>query len=216
MDTLESIRTRRSIRKYKDQPVEWDKVVQILEAGKFAPNAGNLSNFKFIVVRNEASRRQLAQAALQQTWMGKAPVHIVISSEPEKSKRFYGVRGERLYTIQDCAAVAENMLLAAHSLGLGACWVGAFNEETVKRALGFPESFVLHMIITIGYADETPEMPPKYRIEHIVFLETWGRKKNIPFSSMGWLSTRVEKGVKDTIKGVKKTINKIKEKRKQQ
>src|SRR3989344_2376362 len=111
MDIFEAIRTRRSIRKYLDRPVEWDKVVSILEAAKFAPNAGKLSNFKFIAVREEEQRKKIADACLQQQWMAKASVHIAIISEPEKSKRFYGIRGERFYTFQDCAAAAENMLL---------------------------------------------------------------------------------------------------------
>jgi nitroreductase len=209
MDVFDCIRTRRSVRRYKDQPVEWDKVITVLEAGKFAPNAGNISKFKFIIVRDEALRRQLSEASFNQSWMADAPVHITICSEPVKSKRFYGVRGQRLYTIQDCAAAAENMLLAAHSLGLGACWVGAFDESKVRIIHHLPETIQAHSIITIGYPDETPEMPPKYRIEHVVFLDKWGRKKNIPFSSMGWWSARWEKGVKDAAKGIKKQVKQV-------
>lgn len=213
MDVFECIRTRRSIRKYKDKTVEWDKVVSILEAGKFAPSAGNLQNFKFIVVKEEEIRKKLAEAAFNQTWMETAPIHIIICSEPVKSKRFYGIRGERLYTIQDCAAAAENMLLTAHFLGLGACWVGAFDEDKVRRIQNLPETIMVHSIITIGYADEAPEMPPKYRIEHVVFINKWGSRKHIPFSTMGWWSARWEKYAKDAVKGVKKMAKKIKEKK---
>jgi|TARA_B100001971_G_C18167463_1_gene525078 SagB-type dehydrogenase family enzyme len=212
MDVFECIRTRRSIRKYKDQPVEWDKIVSVLEAGKFAPSAGNLQNFKFIVVKDEAIRKKMADAAHNQTWMEIAPVHIIICSDPSKSKRFYGARGERLYSIQDCAAVAENMLLVAHSLGLGACWVGSFDEDKIRKVQNLPETIQVHSIITIGYADETPQMPPKYRIEHVVFLDRWGGRKHIPFSSMGWWSTRWEKYAKDAAKGVKKGVEKIRQK----
>ena len=210
MDIFEAIRTRRSIRKYLDRPVEWDKVVSVLEAAKFAPNAGNLSNFKFIAVREEEQRKKIADACLQQQWMAKAPVHIAIISEPEKSKRFYGIRGERFYTIQDCAAAAENMLLVAHSLGLGACWVGAFQEDKVRDILSLPEQIMVHTIITLGYPAEKPVMPAKYRIEHMVFLEKWGQKKNIPFSSMGWWSVRAEKAVKNASKKLKKMADRFK------
>ena len=203
MDVFEAIRTRRSVHKYADKPVDWDKVVTILEAGKFAPNAGNLSNFKFITIRDEDARKKIANACLQQHWMAQAPVHIAIVSEPEKSRRFYGVRGERFYTIQDCAAAIENMLLTAHSLGLGSCWVGAFQEEKLRELLQLPESIMIHAVIVIGYAAEKPVMPPKYRIEHYVFLEKWGQKKNIPFSSMGWWSVRTEKAVREAGKKLK-------------
>lgn len=200
MDVFECVRTRRSIRKYKDKPVEWDKIVTILEAGRFAPSAGNLQNTKFIVIKDQETRKKVSEAALNQKWMIKAPIHIIVCSEPEKSKRFYGIRGERLYTIQDCAAAIENMLLTAHSLGLGACWVGAYEEDALKRIINPPEQAVTHAIITIGYTDEQPVMPPKYRIEHYVFLEKWGLRKKIPLSSAGWWSVRVKKAVEDTKK----------------
>lgn len=209
MEVFECILTRRSIRKYKDKPVEWDKVVNILEAGRVAPSAGNLMNIKFIVIKDEEIRKKLAEAALGQKWMIKAPIHIVVCSEPEKTKRFYGIRGERLYTIQDCAAAIENMLLTAHSLGLGACWVGAYEEDMVRRIINLPEQAATHAIITIGYADEKPVMPPKHRLEHVVFLEKWGQRKKIPLSSSGWWSIRVKKAVDDTKKKMSKLGEKL-------
>lgn len=206
MEVFDCIRTRRSIRKYKDKPVEWDKVVTILEAGRLAPSAGNLQNIKFIVIKDQETRKKVAETALNQKWMEKAPVHIVVCSEPEKSKRFYGIRGERLYTIQDCAAAIENMLLTAHSLGLGACWVGAYEEDALRRVINPPEQAVTHAIITLGYADEEPVMPAKNRIEHFVFLDKWGQRKKVPLSSAGWWSVRVKKVVDDTKKSIKKKL----------
>ena len=204
MDTLECIKTRRSVRKFKDKAVEWEKVVNILHAGRLAPSAGNLQNWKFIAIREEENRKKIAEAALQQKWMEKAPVHILIIAEPEKAQRFYGVRGERLYTIQNCAAVAENMLLAAHAQGLGACWVSAFDEDTIRRAVNLPEDAIAHAIIVIGYSDENPVMPPKARIEHITYIERWwNRRKIAPY---GWYSLYVEKGAKDAGKFLKKMV----------
>ncbi len=133
MNTEECIKTRRSVRKYKDKQVDWDLITNILDAGKFAPSAGNIQNWKFIVVRKEDVIKKLAKASFDQDWMEDAPVHIVVVGEPEKASRFYGARGERLYTIQSCAAAVENMLLVANELGLGSCWVGAFDESKVHR-----------------------------------------------------------------------------------
>ena len=210
MEVFEAIITRRSVRRYQGKPVEWDKVITILEAGKFAPSAGNLQNFKFVAVRDEDIRKQIAESCLQQTWMTEAPVHIIVLSEPEKIKRFYGIRGERLYDIQGGGAVIENMLLTAHSLGLGSCWVGAFDEGKIRDIQNLPEDIAVHGIVTIGYSAEKPQMPPKYRIEHIVFIEKWGQRKKIPYSSMGWWSVRLEKAVKDAKKAVKKGIKEFK------
>ncbi|MBS3097323.1 nitroreductase family protein [Candidatus Woesearchaeota archaeon] len=210
MDTLECIKTRRSVRKYKDKPVEWEKIVNILHAGKSAPCAGNIQNWKFIVIRDEANRKKVAKAALEQGWMEDAPVHIIVIAEPEKAARFYGTRGERLYTIQNCAAAVENMLLAAHAQGLGACWVGAFNEDEIMYTTNLPEEAIAHAIITIGYADEKPPMPPKNRIEHVTYLEKWWNRRKVP--PYGWYSVNVEKGVKGAKKFFEKISKKVKNK----
>ena len=159
MEVFECINTRRSIRNYLDIPVEWDKVGTILEAGRLAPNSGNIQDYNFIVVQDEEKRKTIAEASLRQHWMSKAPVYIVVCADLKKSERFYGVRGNRLYSIQNCAAAIENMLLTANSLGLGACWVGAFDENVVSRVLGIPDYARPQAIITIGYSDEKPKTP---------------------------------------------------------
>src|SRR3989338_7750896 len=100
MDTIECIKTRRSIRKYTSEAVEWEKVTLCIEAAKSAPSAGNLQNWKFVVVKQDAKRQAIAEACLQQYWMSQAPVHIVVFALPDRAVRFYGVRGERMYTIQ--------------------------------------------------------------------------------------------------------------------
>ncbi|MBI2546675.1 nitroreductase family protein [Candidatus Woesearchaeota archaeon] len=200
MDTLEVIYTRRSIRKYRDIPVEWDKVGKILEAGRAAPSAGNIQAWKFVVITDPAKIRMLAEAALQQYWMGSAKVHIIVVSQFEKHRRFYGVRGERLYAIQDCAAACQNMLLAAHYLGLGACWVGAFDEDGVKRAVMMPEQARPQAIITLGYADEEPPVPTKYKLEQVTMIERWKMGQQIKdiAITMGYPSLKVGKYIEKT------------------
>jgi SagB-type dehydrogenase family enzyme len=211
MDVFEAIRTRRSIRKYKDKAVAWDNIVTIMQAGKYAPSAGNLQNWKFIYVKTDAKRKDIAKACLGQEWMEIAPVFIVVVAEPEKAERYYGTRGERLYTIQGCAAAMQNMLLTAHNLGLGACWIGAFDEDEIWRILNLPEEKTVQGVITIGYADEAPEPPPKYRIEHMTFAEKWWGRVEAPKSHLGWWSLYNKKMVEEGTKLVKKTHKKVKE-----
>ena len=180
----EAIKNRRSIRKYLQAPVEWDKIGQILEAGKAAPSCGNLQDWRFIVILDQKKREQIAESCMQQHWMARAPVHIIVVGEPEKSKRFYGIRGERLYTIQDCAAAVQNMLLMAHALGLGSCWVGAFDEDALRNLVSMPNEIRPQAIVTIGYADEQPPEPPEYTLENIMYFREYGgqgnRVKDIP------------------------------------
>ena len=212
MEVFDCIRTRRSIRKYKDKPVPWDNIVEIMQAGKFAPFAGNIFNCKFIVVKNEDKRRGIAEASAQQYWMQDAPIHIVMAGEPEKAERYYGTRGVRLYTIQGIAAAIENMLLTAHSLGLGACWIGAFDEAEIRRICNLPEHVDVHAIITIGFADEFPEMPPKYRIEHAMYFEKWWGRIEPPKTAIGMWSPPIQRGIQETHKKIKKAVGKLKEK----
>ena len=212
MDVFECIRPRRSIRKYKDKQVPWDNIVTVMQAGKYAPSAGNLQNWKFIVVKSDEKRKAIAKACLDQEWMENAPIHIVMVGEPEKAERYYGTRGRRLYTIQGVAASIQNMLLTAHSLGLGSCWVGAFDEDEIRRILNLPEVVDAHAVIVIGYADEKPEMPPKYRIEHMVFFEKWWGRVEPPKTFIGWWSLYNKRIVDESKKLAKKTGKRIREK----
>ncbi|MBU90781.1 hypothetical protein CMO94_04515 [Candidatus Woesearchaeota archaeon] len=211
MEVFDAIRSRRSIRKYKDKQVAWDNIVTIMQAGKYAPSAGNLQNWKFIVVKNDETRKAIAKACLQQEWMEVAPVFIVVVAEPEKAERYYGSRGARLYTIQGCSAAIENMLLTAHSLGLGTCWIGAFDEDEIWRVLGLPEEKSVQAVITIGYADENPEPPPKYRIEHMMFFEKWWGRLEFPKTHLGWWSAGNKRIVDEGKKLAKKVHKKVKE-----
>ncbi len=220
MDVSECIRTRRSIRKYKDKPVPWEIIVDVLQAGKYAPFAGNIFNVKFIVIKNENKRKAIAEASSQQYWMQDAPIHIVVVGEPEKAERYYGTRGARLYTIQGAAAAIENMLLTAHDLGLGSCWIGTFDEDEIRRLCNLPEHVNVQGIVMIGYSDENPSPPPKYRIEHAIFFEKWWGRIEGPKTGLGmWspylknVTTRIHKKVKKDIdKAIKNVKGKFKKK----
>ena len=212
MDTFEAILTRRSIRKFKDESVDWDKVGDILEAGLAAPSAGNLQNWKFIVVQDEEKRKAIAEACLEQYWMQNAAIHIVIVSEVQKARQFYGVRGERLYAVQNCAAAAENMLIAAHSLGLGACWVGSFDEDKVRKICRVPDYVRAEAVLAIGIPNETVPPPNKYRLHDMVHLESWESKIKDPLWIMKEHAWSVENKLKRQAKKVDKKMSTLAEK----
>lgn len=173
MEVFHCINKRRSVRKYLDKPVEWGKLMDILDAGRMAPSAGNLQNWKFIVCANPAKKEEVARACVDQLWISHAPVLIIVCEEPKHSESLFGQRATRLYNIQNCAAAAENMLLAATALGLGSSWIGAFDEEKVKDIFSASADIRPQVIITIGYADEEPPMPDKLNLETIVYFEKW-------------------------------------------
>lgn len=160
MTILEVIKQRYSVRRFKPLVVEEEKIKQILEAARWAPSAGNLQPWYFYVVRDRTLREQLAAAALQQGFVAAAPVCIVVCAVPEQSARVYGRRGVELYCLQDTAAAIQNMLLTAVSLGLGTCWVGAFQVEEVKKALALPPGHEPVALIPLGYPDDEPARRP--------------------------------------------------------
>jgi nitroreductase len=225
MDVFEAILNRRSVRKYLDIPVEWDKIGMIMEAARVAPSAGNVQDWRFVVVTKPETRKELASAALSQDWISMAPVHVVVVAMVEKIKRHYGLRGERLYTIQDSAVAATHMMLAAHSLGLATCWIGAFDEGRFHRILNLPEHVRPQILLTLGYPDEKPPMPPRYPIESLVYLEKYthgssvGRIKDMgkvlwDFNILGKAMENAKKDAKDLEKvtrtGRKELFDKIK------
>ena len=174
MEVLEAIRTRRTIRGFSKSPVEFDKISLIVESATFAPNCGNIQNWKLIVVTNKEIIKDLHNYCLDQYWISSAQVLIVVCGLPDLAQHKFGVRGERLYTTQNSAAAVENMLLTAHALELGSAWVGAFDEEKIKHIFGIPETARPQAIIALGYPDyDIPEkiMQP---IESQVYFDKYG------------------------------------------
>jgi nitroreductase len=159
---------RRSIRAFeRSENVSDEQVQQLLQAAIAAPSAGNMQPWFFYVVRDLDVRRRLAQAAWGQGFVAEAPVAIVVCAEPERSARRYGDRGRELYCLQDTAAATANILLTAVALGLGACWVGAFDEETAAQALNLPPTQRPVAILPIGYPAESPSRRPRRPLSEV-------------------------------------------------
>ncbi|OPY26068.1 MAG: nitroreductase A [Methanocella sp. PtaU1.Bin125] len=167
MDVSTAIEGRRSIRSYRGDAVPDDALAKILYAAQMAPSAGNLQGREFIVVRDPQTKRMISDAALKQRFIEEAPVCIVTCTNLPRTKRKYGKRAD-LYVVQDAAASVMSMMLQAFALGLGTCWVGAFDENAVARALGLPAEVRPVAIMPLGVPDEAPEAPPRLgkQIEH--------------------------------------------------
>jgi nitroreductase len=163
MNILDIIINRRSVRDFTDQQIPESAIDALTEALRWAPSAGNLQSRKFYFVFNEDIRNKLAQSGLRHdfvSFIARAPLVVVACADLGISSR-YGERGKHLYCIQDTAASVQNLLLAAHDLGLGTCWVGAFKEEEVKEILNLPDNHRPVVIIPVGYPAQTPKAPPR-------------------------------------------------------
>ena len=144
----------------------------ILDAGRMAPSAGNLQPCHFVVIQDPAVKAKVQQAALEQELIGSAPVVIAVCVEPERSSH-YGDIGRNYLCLLDAANATENMLLAAHTLGYGTCWVGGFLQPAIKEVLGLLEDVHVVSLIPLGIADEKPEVPPRRPLENMVRWEKW-------------------------------------------
>lgn len=170
LDVLEAIRTRRSIRSYLDKPVEDEKLQKILEAARLSPSAVNFQPWDFVVVQEKAAKERLLQA-YNRAWFAKVPVVIVVCASPEKAWR--RIDGEEFWKV-DAAIAAQSMVLAATSEGLGTCWICAFDEKTVKEALGVPENVRVVALLALGYVAEKKEpVTERKTLEQIVHFDHW-------------------------------------------
>lgn len=216
MELQDAIKNRRSIRKFLSIPVEWSKICAMLDAARLAPSAGNVQDWRFIVVTERDRISKLADAALGQKFIEQAPVVIVVCSDLDYINKHYGERGEELYSIQNCAAAIQNMFLTATELGLGTCWVGAFDENAVNRILTIPETVKPMAILPIGYPDEKPRAPHRYPSTDVVYFEKYGNQIRDRSAVLGLFGKSVEKSVKKTIASAKEkakvVVKKLKKK----
>lgn len=169
MDFWQVVEERHSVRAFDPEvDVPQEMVEEILKAAIRAPTAGNRQPWHFYVVRNKQRREGLVAAAYDQRFVGQAPVVIVVCADADKSAGRYGDRGRELYCLQDTAAAIEHILLAAVALGLGGCWVGAFNENLAAQVLNLPKKHRPVAILPIGRpARRRPEMSPRQSLESV-------------------------------------------------
>lgn len=219
METLEAINQRRSVRKYLEKPVEFEKITTIIDAARKAPSAGNLQDWNFIIVTEKDLIRQIASYSVEQYWIQTAPAVIIVCGLPEKHEMYYGLRGKRLYNVQDCAAAIENVLLAATDLGLGTCWVGAFEEEKLRALFAIPSDVRPQAVITLGYSDDDLQERSLIPIENITFFNRYGMKVErlhivLRDYSVEWArqGNKLKSGFKDTGRKLKEEFHKITEK----
>ena len=161
------------MRDFTDQEIPESAIDILIEALRWAPSAGNLQSRKFYFVFNKDIRKKLAQAELKQnlaSFVAHAPLVVVACVDHHSASR-YGDRGKHLYCIQDTAASIQNLLLAAHDLGLGTCWVGAFKEESIMGILDLPDNLRPVAIVPVGYPARTPKAPDRVsKIEAVKLL----------------------------------------------
>lgn len=168
MEVLDVIQKRYSVRKYLDRSVEEDKLERVLEAARLAPSASNRQIWRFVVVRDTERRQALAEAA-GQAFLAEAPVVIAGCAADTSRVMRCGVPCH----IVDVAIALEHIALQAVAEGLGTCWIGAFDQEAARAAIGVPAEVEIVELMPLGYP--ATEMPPKSRhpLQDIVMYDHW-------------------------------------------
>lgn len=174
MTVVDVIKTRRSIRKYKPHPLPEEHLKTILEAGRLAPSAGNRQPWRFIVVRDPAKKKELAEKASNQHWIGDAGAIVVALSMPKDDPSVYERWVER-----DVMTAVEHMVLTAWELGYGSCWIGAFKQQDIKEALGVPDNYWVINLLPIGVPDQTPDARGRKPFREIFYGEEFGKELKI-------------------------------------
>jgi 5,6-dimethylbenzimidazole synthase len=205
MDVFEAIRKRRTIRGYRPYPIPDEEIEKILDAAHWAPSAANLQPWEFIVIKNPATRKKIQELVEENRritvkiredpwktgfskynpkWISTAPVHIVVCANPAKTAPH--AFGKETYKYATGAAV-QNLMLAAHALGLGTCWLSMFNKNKLKKLLEIPKEIDVIGVITVGYPIEIPAVPetirryggtPRKSLEEMVYYEKYGMRKD--------------------------------------
>lgn len=173
---IENIMTRTSIRQYKAQPVEQEKIDILLQAAMAAPTAVNLQPWHFIVIDDKKTIDLLS--GQQPT---NAPLLIAVCGDTNKTTMADGKTKLPDFWVEDVSAATQNLLLAAHALGLGAVWTGVYPsmERTaeVANVLNCPENIVPMAVVRVGYPDESPEPKNKFKKENISYNKYGGKKE---------------------------------------
>lgn len=176
---IKAIEERRTVRKYTDQPVEEEKLREVLASARLAPTWANKQCWKLIVVRDQATREKLAQLSNVEAsehypnpgakGLAMAPVVLVACADPARSGHMYG----QDYYLVDVGIVMDHILLAATEVGLGTCFVGVFDEQGVKDLLGIPSHIRVVAMTPLGYAERWPNPRPRNDIGEMVFEGSW-------------------------------------------
>ncbi|MCX7831049.1 MAG: nitroreductase family protein [Acidobacteria bacterium] len=171
MDFFELMQKRRSVRSFKSDPIPQELIDQILETIRISPSAGNVQPFRIKIVKDKETKEKLVKASFNQTFIAEAPIIIGFFALPSESGKHYGERGERLYSIQDATIALYSAHLAVDALGLGSCWIGAFNDGQVCEAFKVDsKKYIPVGFLPIGYPNEEPKKKKRKKLEELILI----------------------------------------------
>ncbi len=184
MDVIEATTTRRSIRKYKPNPVDEEKLRTVLEAARWAPSWANTQCWEFIVTKDPETKRKLVKTLLEMNpvtdAVKTAPIVVVACARLGVSgfKRGTPATDKGDFFMFDVALALQNLSLVAHDLGLGTVHIGAFDAKKVAEILDVPTGVCVVELMPLGYPLEVPKAPPRKELKDFVSFEKYGKPES--------------------------------------
>jgi len=169
MDFIELVNKRYSVRAYKSDPVEKEKLLSVLDAARLAPTASNRQPFKIIVTKTSRKKTKLL-SIYSREWFVQAPLVICVCGIREKA---WVRKDGREYLYVDVAIVMDYITLAAADLGLGTCMIAAFNEENARKVLSIPPEVEPILFTPLGYPDDLPGIKKRKKLKDLVHYQHW-------------------------------------------
>ena len=175
---------RRCVRSFKPtKKVSWKDAAEVLNSARFAPTPGGIHALKIIVIEEQSAKKKIADACLGQAFIADATYLIVVCSDLEQITRSYGKKAE-VYARQQAGAAIENMFLKITDMGLATCWIGAFDDNAVRRELQLPDTIQVEAVLPIGYELGKSKPTEKPELKRFVRFNNWKTKY-----TAGWEST---------------------------
>ncbi|MCX8159273.1 MAG: nitroreductase family protein [Candidatus Pacearchaeota archaeon] len=171
----EIIENRHSSRSFKDKKVNFEHILEAIDASLKGPFAGNLNNLKFLIIEEEKTIREIAKFSHQE-WINEAQAIIVVCSNDIHLENQYGERG-RIYSRQQAGAAIVTILFKLTELGINSCWVGAYQDELIKQLLDIPSHIQIEAIIPLGYEKGIVKKPRKISLENAIRWENFETTK---------------------------------------
>ncbi len=175
MDLEKVIKKRHSVRNFKQtKKVNWRDVVKAIDAANYAPQAGNISVLRFILVSDKEKINKLAECCAQE-FISQAKYLVIVCSKLDQIERAYDERGLR-YAKQQAGASIQNFLLEITNLGLASCWIGAFDDRGVKDCLDIPDDVDVEALLPIGYEMGNGKPRKKPNLDSVLWFDKWKNK----------------------------------------
>ncbi|MFH1425461.1 MAG: nitroreductase family protein [archaeon] len=167
------VRVRKSVRSFSKKKASWKQVLEAIDAAVQGPFAGNNNNLRFLIVEDKKIIFELA-GTCEQDWIAESEILVVVCSDDEHLETIYGERG-RVYSRQQAGAAIQTIMLSLAEVGLGSCWVGAYDDDEVRDKLEIPGNIQIEAIIPIGYESVKERKKPKRKLESVLNWEKWGQ-----------------------------------------